>query len=122
MQIRPRRNRKSAGIRALPQMPHGAHLAPLLAGLGMLGPVLGPWAGRASARTDADVVLVEIPPAPAHAPPSDPESMACHMPGKSGSVLPVVPMSSMRTPGIIRPMTAAAVAMRWSPYDDTVAP
>ena len=41
-------------------------------------------------------------------------SIAAHIAGKSGSVLPVVAMSSTCTPGTARPRIAPAVAIRWS--------
>ena len=88
-----------------------------LAGLGVLGAVLGPWSGLASSGTDADVVLVEEVVPAGHAVgvgfPSAP-SMADQRRAKSGIVLPVVAMSSTSTPGTRRPISAPAVAMRWS--------
>lgn len=77
--------------------------------IGMIRPDFGARP-RAPTRTDAGVGLVVL--AWAQEARSDCAIMSAHIPGKSGSVLLVVAMSSTETPGTFSPTSAPAVAIR----------
>ena len=103
--------------------PVDAEHAPDL-GVVVRGPALRARAVRLGVRTGADAALVEVlevvvevivrvEPAHAVAPPGAVSaSIRSHSAANSGSVLAVVPMSSMTTPGTRSPIRTPVVAMR----------
>src|SRR5882757_2441652 len=91
-----------------------------LLGVGVVGSSLGPRP-RALARAYPDIGLVVVVRCQGISG-ACPATMSAHMPGKSGSVLAVVAMSSTATPTTRSPMMAPAVAIRWSAYERQIPP